>query len=252
MKHTFSLMFGTALLAFSSISFAQDAKVACKPHAFNLGARGAANASMLYAGENEINNGYSFDASYSVGLTGSYAINNHFAIVAEAGYFRLSTVRDGLQPLLSPSASGTTYFADFRKKEILNYIEVPVMARISTGNKLKAFVNAGPYVGFLTAASIRTSGQSLLYKDVEGQLPEETSTKVDFSAAKDVTSSLATVNFGVAGGLGASYSYKSHTITVDARYNLGLTNIRSNEAVNGRNNLQTMSLGLGYSYLLFE
>jgi hypothetical protein len=251
---TFLTLAAATLLSMNTGSVSAQA-TSCKPHEFNLGARGAVNASMLYAGSNELNKGYSFDASYTVGLTGSYALNNLLSLVAEVDYAKLSTVRNGVQPLLPGSAmmpATGQLFADFKKKESFSYIETPVMLRITTGKKVKMFANAGPYAGFLTAAKITTSGNSVLYKDVKGQIPEGSTTIYSFAGDKDATSNFTTVNFGVAGGIGASYAYNKHTFSVDARYNLGLTNIRTNEAVYGINNLQTIALGLGYSYQLFK
>ena len=247
-----------ALLTISSNNlFAQETTEApvCKTPDFDLGVRGAANMSMLYAGEKELNKNYSFDAGYSVGLTGSYGFTKQLSLVVEVDYSKLNTLRNGVQPLLPNSIlqnPNQPLFANYTKKEVFDYIETPVMIRFTYGKKVKLLVNAGPYVGFLTAAKVRTSGASLLYQDAKGQLPDASATVYNFTGYQDVTPVITTVNFGVAGGVGVSYTYEKHTFSVDGRYNVGLTNIRDNSAMYGKNNLQTLAIGLGYSYLLFR
>jgi hypothetical protein len=66
------------------------------------------------------------------------------------------------------------------------------------------------------------------------------------------TSSFNTVSFGLTGGLGVGYTFGKHSIVFDTRYEVGLTNIRTNTSVNGKNNLQTFMVGLGYNYVLFR
>jgi hypothetical protein len=237
----------------STCSLAQEA--ACKPHAFTVGALGAANLSMLYAGSLEINKNYDFGVGYNVGITTSYAFYNSWSLVANVNFAKLNTERKDMQPLLPNPASPTApaLFANYKKTESFDYIEVPVMARYTTGDKIKVYVNAGPYLGFIASSRVLTSGRSMIYSDLGGNVPEGGNTTVySLDGNRTTTSSMSTVNFGVTGGLGAGYSFGKHFVMVDARYNVGLTNIRNAAEINGKNNMQTLMLGLGYSYELFK
>ena len=244
------------VLSTNSILAQETEAVVCKPHDVSIGVIGGANLSMLYAGSNEVNKNYDFGIGYNVGLTGSYAFNDVFSVVSGVNFAKLSSERKDMQPLLPNSTlQNPSYplYANYKKTEKFDYIEVPVMIRVTTGKKVKVYVNAGPYIGFAASAKIETSGRSMLYKDLAGQLSEgANNTLYSFDGNQTVTSNITTVTFGVTGGAGIGYTFSRHSIVLDARYDIGLTNIRLNTAVNGKNNLQTMMLGLGYSYSLFK
>ena len=132
---------------------------------------------------------------------------------------------------------------------------MPVMIRATTGKKVKFYANAGPYIGFIAKAKVQTNGSSMLYRDITGQLPDGSNgshTIYSLYGNQTTTSSFNTVSFGLTGGVGVGYSFGKHCIVFDTRYEVGLTNIRNNTSVNGKNNLQTLMVGLGYNYVLFR
>ena len=53
----------------------------------------------------------------------------------------------------------------YRIESILDYIEIPLLVRLSFGKKIRVFMNAGPYIGFLVRAKALTEGRSFLYMD---------------------------------------------------------------------------------------
>lgn len=245
-----------AVFTFNS-GFAQESTTpVCKTHEVTVGARGGINMSMLFAGNKDINKNYDFGLGYNVGMTGSYAINRNFGIVAEVNFAKLSCERHNVQPIMPGSALQTTsyqLYANYKRKENFDYIEVPVMFRATTAGKaFKVFANAGPYIAMLTAGTIESTGRSMIYKDLAGQVVEGASTVYTFDGNQTVTSQLATVYMGLAGGLGCGYTFGKHTITIDARYNVGVTNIRTNESINGKNNLTTLGAAVGYNYAIFK
>lgn len=251
------LSIAAALLALGSNTiFAQETKTpACKPHEFTIGAIGYANSSILYAGEKEINKNYGFSTGFSAGLTGSYAFSEVLSLAAQVNFSQLSSERKDVQPLLTGSALTASYplYANFKKKEILDYIEVPVMLRATTkaGKHVKLYADAGPTIGFIAKAKIETSGRSMLYKDLSGSVLEGSSTNIySFDGTQITTKEMNTVTFGLTGGVGVGYAFGKNCITIDTRYSIGLTNVRTNMAVNGKNNLQTLMAGIGYSYTL--
>ena len=251
-----SMLAAGLFVLYGNTIIAQEETTVCKPHEFAVGVLGGANLSILYAGSQEINKNYGFAPGYNVGLTGSYGINDMFSIVAGVNFAYLNSERKDMQPLLSNSPlQNPNYplYASFKKTESFDYFEVPAMIRITTGRKVKFYVNVGPYIGFIANARVETSGRSLLYRDLSGQLPEgSNNTMYSMDGSQNTTSSVNAVNFGLTGGLGVGYTFGKSTIVFDARYDIGLSNIRANTAVNGRNNLQTIMAGLGYSYVLFK
>lgn len=127
-----------------------------------------------------------------------------------------------LQPELVYSSQGTKY-TDVQNREHnlqMNYINIPVMVQAKVGGGL--YAQAGPQVGFLIGV-----------KDKLGDVDTGFFTTDDFKKT-DV-------------GLGFGLGYASASpFGIDARYNLGLTNI--NEG--GGNKIKNNVLQIGLTYRL--
>jgi hypothetical protein len=124
-----------------------------------------------------------------------------------------------LQPEITFSAQGAKYtFAGVETKLNLDYINVPFMFQYMFDNGFR--IQAGPQVGFLVSAKSETNNTSV---DFENNLKP-----VDFSL-----------------GTGVSYVFVSSGFGVDARYNIGLSNINDNSSVKSTNN----GFQLGVFYL---
>ena len=114
-----------------------------------------------------------------------------------------------LQPEVVYSAQGAKYtIANTESKLKLGYINVPVMFQYMFDNGFR--LQAGPQVGFLINAESETNG-----------------------ASTDVKNNLKTVDFGLGAGIG--YVHVPSGFGVDARYNLGLSNINENDAIKSTN-----------------
>jgi hypothetical protein len=216
--------------------------------AWDIGARGGVNISKLCCGSMTINEDYKFGEGPMFGVTASYGLSKNFSLVAELDYTTQGGKKNGMQAV-TPGSNGSIFYADFKNKTVLNYLELPVMARYTLGDKIKYYVNAGPYIGYLLSAKQVSSGSSKLYKDAAGSKPDGTIT-VNFDADKDISSQVKDINFGLQGGLGAGYTFGQHGIWLDGRYVLGATNIRENTAVNGENSTGSIMAALGYTYRL--
>lgn len=83
----------------------------------------------------------------------------------------------------------------------LDYINVPVLVQVMFDNGFR--IEAGPQVGFLVSAK----------------------QKADNTPSRDIKNNFKSMDFGVSGGV--SYVHPSTGFGVDARYNLGLTNINN-------------------------
>lgn len=126
-----------------------------------------------------------------------------------------------VQPEVVYSSQGTKYTIGNQEHNLrLDYINIPLMLQAKVGGGL--YAQAGPQVGFLTSVSDKVQNVETGFFD-----------KNDFKSTD------------VAIGFGLGYAGTS-PIGVDARYNLGLTNI--NEA--GSNQIKNNVLQVGLTYRL--
>lgn len=124
-----------------------------------------------------------------------------------------------IQPEIVYSAQGakfTTAGVDTKLKR--DYINVPVLFQYMFDNGFR--LQAGPQVGFLINAESKTNNTSIDTKD-----------------------NLKGVDFGVGAGVG--YVHVASGFGVDARYNLGLSNVNESNTVKSTNR----GLQLGVFYL---
>jgi hypothetical protein len=103
-------------------------------------------------------------------------------------------------------------------KNNLDYINVPALFQFMFDNGFR--LQAGPQVGFLISA--KSKNNNII-----------TDNKSDFQP----------IDFGIS--IGASYIFPPTGFGIDARYNLGLSNINKNSAVNSTNR----GLQLGWFYI---
>lgn len=120
-----------------------------------------------------------------------------------------------LQPEVMYSNQGTKYSSDH--KLLLNYINVPLLLQYNFDNGFR--LQGGPQVGFLIEAKDKVN-----------------------NAEYDVKNGYNTVDFSIPLG----FSYLGYSgFGVDARYNIGVTNVVKNSPVTYRNSV----LQLGVFYL---
>jgi hypothetical protein len=155
---------------------------------------------------NNDSRGYANRVGYHAGVFSQVHLSPFFAIQPEVVY----------------SSQGTKY-TDVANREHnlqLNYINIPVMAQVKVGGGL--YAQAGPQIGFLMGV-----------KDKVGDV------ETDFFTTDDFKKTDVALGFGL-GFAGAS------PFGIDARYNLGLTNL--NEG--GGNNIKNNTLQIGLTYRL--
>ncbi len=88
---------------------------------------------------------------------------------------------------------------------MLNYLELPILAKFTWGRTLQFYADAGFYAGYLLHAEEKTKGTSPIYEDQKGDpltvqgypVPPQ-----NFTANTDITSSIKRFNVGVTGGVG--------------------------------------------------
>jgi hypothetical protein len=123
-----------------------------------------------------------------------------------------------VQPEIVFSTQGAT-IDNGNTKYNLDYINVPVLFQYMFDNGFR--LQAGPQVGILISAKSKSNNNITDFKN-------------DFNP----------IDFGVS--IGASYVVPSTGFGIDARYNLGLSNINKNSSVNSTN--RGIQLGVFYIF----
>jgi hypothetical protein len=125
-----------------------------------------------------------------------------------------------IQPEIVYSAQGAIQTVDNGTKKLnLDYINVPVLLQYMFDNGLR--LQAGPQVGFLVSAKSKT-GNNII----------------------DVKNDMNPIDLAMS--FGASYVFPATGLGIDARYNLGLSNINKNGTVNSTN--RGLQLGIFYIF----
>ncbi len=228
------------------------------PRGVNVGVKGGLSLPNIRGSEDDVfSKGFGSRQGLFFGLFAETRLSSRFSLVAELNYASQGGRRDGIQPITMdmsglPVPPGTILFADFVNETILNYIELPVLGRLVLGDRLRFFVNAGPYVGLLIGHHAVTKGTSAMFLD-EGEtmpiiIPPATEPLiVDLGADTDVGDSLKNWNFGVAGGLGLLYPFGRGDVTIEARFEYGLTTIQRDVTTSGDTQTGAIAITLGYS-----
>jgi hypothetical protein len=184
------------------------------------------------------------------GIFKDIVLTRHFSLVVELNYTSQGGKRNGMQIITSVPAGLPTdvdLYANFNNETIMDYVELPVLGRLIFGDRVRFFVNAGPYEGYLVRAHTLTKGSSLIYLDEAGTMPVVAS-PVSFEADTGVMDSLKKWNFGLAGGGGIIYPAGLGNIILEAHFQLGLTTIQKDVATSGSSKTGAVVISLGYEF----
>jgi hypothetical protein len=149
-------------------------------------------------------------------------------------------------------------YADIKSEAILNYLEIPVMAKLtfSLAPRLGFYIQAGPYLGILINAKNVTSGNSAIYIDSEGTLPIDailqqaqfpTIGQQSFDHTENITSDVHRLNVGGQGAAGFAYNMGSGRLFIEGGGNYGFIPIQKDDA-NGNNNTGAGTVTAGYMF----
>jgi len=237
---------------------------------FSIGLKAGFGIPSLTSGKNStpLSEGYSSRLGFYGGLVSELAMSENFGFRAELNYSSQGGLRNGMQAMPIPAefaALWQTYlpdykyiYADIKSEAILNYIEIPVMAkfRVHPGKKFDFYVQAGPYVGIILNAKDVTSGSSGIYLDKAGNIPLDgvlelaglpTVGQQSFKNTEDITSDIHRINAGLQGAVGFSMKTGSGEIFIEGGGSYGLVQIQKDEA-NGTNNTGAGTVVLGYLF----
>ncbi len=177
-------------------------------------------------------------------------IKNHAIIGPVLGITYEMNIADiiSIQPelLYSQSGGSNTYTllgATVKSKYKINYLELPVLAKLKFGNANKEGVGfhiaAGPWIGYALNGhynSKATANETVVYE-------------IDRDYTFDNEDDAKRLNYGMIGAAGISFNH----LVFDLRYNYGFNNLLDNDADNNNDNkpvLQTrgIALTLGYTF----
>jgi hypothetical protein len=229
---------------------------------FEAGVFGGLNTPKLAGGGgNPLSEGWSSRTGVAFGLTFTWNTSQHFALGGDVYYSSEGGQRNGMQALDGSSLTsqvppGTYFYADYNNESILNYINVPILAKyyFPLNRSSRLYLNFGPYVGFLLNARQITSGSSVVYADAEGTQPISydpqtgQTVPVPFDADTDITDQINSLNFGLTGGAGITQKLGIGEIILNLRGAYGLTNLQK-YSQDGNNHTGNLLISLGYSIL---
>jgi hypothetical protein len=211
-------------------------------------------------GNNEQSKGYTSRLAVYAGVLGEFPMTRTVSIQPEINFSPQGGQRKGLQQIPADAISGitlpagTNLYANFRSTTILDYIEIPVLAKFTFGNKLKYYACLGPHISFLVKAKTETSGTSLIYLDESGTTPLMKDgyplPAISLDHTTDIKESIKNVNAGIQGGLGIQYFLGPGSIFVDGRAILGLIDIQTHPETDGKNKTGSLAVAMGFKTTL--
>lgn len=215
-----------------------------------FGVQGGLSLPNLKGGDNPLSQGYTSRKAPFWGVTLIRPLSGQVSLRAELNYSSQGGKRDGLQPIDAsqvplPLPPELTLYANFHNETILDYVEVPLMLQIKTGDRPGLFFAFGGYAGYRVRAKTETSGSSLIYLDPAGTQPVSPE-PVSFDATTDVSSEINRRNFGLCGAAGLELVMGGGKILLGARFNYGLSNIQAHPEITGRNRTGGFMIVLGY------
>lgn len=225
-----------------------------------IGAQGGLSIPNIRDGDNVFSRGYSSRKGPFFGLFAEFKLGPNFSLRAEVNYDSQGGKWDGMQPViidlpdlvLSPDL---LLYADFCNESILDYLELPLLAELTWGEKPRFYIDGGPYLGYLLRAKTVTRGTSTLYVDDSGTpllIPPDYQPLPPFSLEAE-TDSKGDINdwtAGISGGAGLAVPAGPGELVFGVRFSLGLTNIQTDVETYGKNHTGSMILTIGYSYEL--
>jgi hypothetical protein len=238
---------------------------------FYLGLKAGLGLPNLSAGSKStpLSEGYSSRLGFYGGLVTEYQSEGKFGLRGEINYSCQGGQRDGMQALPLPAdlqqlwqliSQDPYMYADIKSDAILNYIEIPVMGKLtfSIGPRINFYLQAGPYVGIRLNAKNITSGSSGIYLDKAGNNPIDAILQlaelppigaVPFDNTQNITSDIHRFNIGAQGGIGIGMMVGSGKFFIEAGGNYGFVPVQIDSA-NGTNNTGAGTVTIGYMFEL--
>jgi hypothetical protein len=253
----FGIIGGILFWCFSAIVAAPAAAYSGQ---VQIGAQGGLSIPNIRDGDNVFSRGYSSRKGPFFGLFAEFKLGPNFSLRTEVNYDSQGGKWDGMQPVIIdlpnlPLPPGLLLYADFYNETILDYLELPLLAELTWGEKPRFFINGGPYLGYLLRAKTITRGTSTLYVDDSGTpllIPPGYQPLPPFSFGAEIDSKgdINDWSAGITGGAGLALPADPGELIFGVRFSLGLTNIQTDVETYGKNHTGSVILTIGYAYAL--
>ena len=189
-----------------------------------LGIHTGVNYSSLRFEDNRTSENDS-EISYLIGVSAEFYISKKLYLDIELNYER-DKVSVYIDEIIINSVS---YGGNYRNYDIYEFLSLPIMLKYEIGDKNPFYLKGGPYLGYLLSAKERIN---------KGRL------------SKDVSVLFTDFDFGLSIGVGKVFNIgTSHTLVLELRNNLGLTNINS-DARGTYIKTNSINLIVGFSFVL--
>ena len=167
---------------------------------------------------------------YFGGMSIEYKVKNRFSIQTDISYERKGTVARGMNPYFNVDTFLSIENQEFHTRSYLDYIIIPLLLKVETGNKVSFYIEGGGFIGFLLDARFVTTGDTIAKKT-------ENFTKQNMKN-----------DLGVSFGLGFNIKIdRNKFLTLGLRNNLGLVSIANTLVYkNGAIKSNSTNLVLGY------
>ena len=187
-------------IAFLFFVFALVTKVNGQQYKFCIGAE--ASPGLVSCRGNEILKLYNKQTiGFSGGLFFQYSLSKTFSLRTNISFQRKGTASN--YDAIKDNAGN--FLASIPSHSNFDYLTLPILARLTIDKKIKYYINAGPYFGYLLK-------QTDLYKNP--------------SSTIDATNLDQHLDFGISTGLGITMPIKKqYFISFEVRNDLGLFNV---------------------------
>lgn len=183
-------------IVFASTSYCQN---------LSIGLKGGGNISRMSFEEPSFDNKYKFGPS--LGISFSYQLNSYIAVESDLIY-SIKGTRHIANTFVGTTKSNDEY--DYS----LDYISVPLLAKfyLPTESSLRPYAELGTSFNFLM-------------NNKREFIPDPNLTHTMEVKPTDFTSKTKAFDYGLIFSLGTDYHWSSRIITLEFRYDTGLTNI---------------------------
>jgi hypothetical protein len=221
-----------------------------------LGIKAGPSIPSLKGGTTEQSKGYKSRLAPVIGIMSSIEFKSQLALQLEVSYVGQGGVKKGTQLITPgmisyPGLPSIDLYANFKNNVVLNYIEVPILAKYSVPVEkiFKVFFDAGPNFGFLISAKTKTSGSSQIYIDKDGTPLNDQQGKplppADFDKNTNIKEDLKKLNIGITGGVGIVNEFETGELLLELRGSYGFSDIQKDPA-NGKNHTGGLIVTIGY------
>lgn len=232
------------------------------------GIKGGLSVPNLKSGstENDWNKDYESRQGPYFALVAQYRLSKYFYFQPELAYAAEGGRRDNIQPMSIPQqylaqfqqafhTSKDYLYANLRNVSRLNYLQLPLLIKfehpIAFKGHLQAFVQAGPYLGYLLVSKQVVNSSDLhvyVNDDGTGEIPP-TLVHQFFGSSIDTViqakDQLHSWNIGIQGGVGLAWISGNHKIFVEGGGNYGFVPVQKADE-HGKNDIGAATILIGY------